>query len=412
MPTAARLHPQLAAPLSATPPEVSPARNVSTGDAGERAESDALRAKPHAEELMAEPQLAASPADGFMEPEDYERYDINDCMADPAIYGSEARAMNGLYSCSGSPVTVVQYSCFFGYFCRVVGTASFTMTTIGYADNRSRNITFAGLMRDFVYAGQYASLLAAPITVSMSCAPTPGFGTACTSTYPPEDTRTISQWQASQQQAAFFEWSTPSTDGVDLDMFSRYDFSTKVALRGGAGGSLTYGAGTFRCDDAPMFRAQAIPSGCVFMTIERFERLSLTDPAVWQAADHVHAAIFNPELTLPPADIKVIPGGESTLIPLTRLTDRNDINRNRRHARRACMKYDTNYKQNRNDKTNPLDCDEFPFASTHEGAASGGDFSVRGIPSRDNQTAGQWLGDWYNTFRVLDGQEFFVGVRP
>jgi hypothetical protein len=48
-----------------------------------------------------------------------------------------------------------------------------------------------------------------------------------------------------------------------------------------AGGSLTFGAGAFRCDNAPVFTAQGIPSGCVFMTeAERFERLILTDPEV------------------------------------------------------------------------------------------------------------------------------------
>ena len=415
MPTPHRPHPLLAPPpANATAPKGSPSRKDSNANVpAENDEMDSLGAKLDAEEPVAEPTLTASSSTAFMEPEDYERYDINDCMSSEGVYGNVAKAMNGLYSCSGSPVTVVQYRCFFGVFCEPVGTASFTMTTIGYANNRSRTLAFAGLMRDFVYAGDYSALLGAPITVSMSCAPTPGYGTACESTYPTEDTRTISEWETTAMQSAYFEWSTPATDGVDADMFSRYDFSTKVALRGGAGGSLTYGAGVFRCDNAAVFAAQGIPPGCVFMTAaERFERLSLTDPEVTQAANHVNTAIWHPELTIPPADYKVIPGGDSTGIPLTRQTDRRAINANRRRSRGACMKYDSNYKQNRNSKTNPLDCDEFPFASTHEGAASGGDFSVRGISRPDNQAAGRRLGDWYNTFRVLDGQSFFVGVRP
>jgi hypothetical protein len=94
------------------------------------------------------------------------------------------------------------------------------------------------------------------------------------------------------------------------------------------------------------------------------------------------------------------------------MTDQKSIDKNRRRARGACLKYDSNYKQNRNSKTDPLDCDEYPFASTYEGAGSGGDFSVRGISRSDNRLAGTRLGDWYNTFRILDRQPFYVAVRP
>jgi len=46
-----------------------------------------------------------------------------------------------------------------------------------------------------------------------------------------------------------------------------------------------------------------------------------------------------------------------------------------------------------------------------KGQASGGDFSVRGISAADNAAAGIMLNRWYNTFRILDGDAFYVDVR-
>jgi hypothetical protein len=83
---------------------------------------------------------------------------------------------------------------------------------------------------------------------------------------------------------------------------------------------------------------------------------------------------------------------------------------NNRAAKRACTRYDDAYRFRNRDKLS-LDCDEYPFASTREGAASRGDFSVRGIDSGQNQRAGRALNAWYNTFRMLDGDQFYVVVR-
>jgi len=36
---------------------------------------------------------------------------------------------------------------------------------------------------------------------------------------------------------------------------------------------------------------------------------------------------------------------------------------------------------------------------------------VRGISAADNAAAGIMLNRWYNTFRILDGDAFYVDVR-
>ncbi|WP_254708364.1 NucA/NucB deoxyribonuclease domain-containing protein [Streptomyces lunaelactis] len=56
-------------------------------------------------------------------------------------------------------------------------------------------------------------------------------------------------------------------------------------------------------------------------------------------------------------------------------------------------------------------CDEFPFASTKEGAGKGdGNFSVRYVPQPDNSTAGAGLSAWYGQDRILDGDPYGIYV--
>jgi hypothetical protein len=59
-----------------------------------------------------------------------------------------------------------------------------------------------------------------------------------------------------------------------------------------------------------------------------------------------------------------------------------------------------------------LDCDEYPFACTREGANSGNwDYSVRLIDSRQNQLAGSFLGAFLTADRILaDRDPFYVTI--
>jgi hypothetical protein len=57
------------------------------------------------------------------------------------------------------------------------------------------------------------------------------------------------------------------------------------------------------------------------------------------------------------------------------------------------------------------DCDEYPFKSTYEGAASN-PFSARMIDSRQNQQGGNELGQFMGNNRVLDHDPFTVVVTP
>lgn len=72
----------------------------------------------------------------------------------------------------------------------------------------------------------------------------------------------------------------------------------------------------------------------------------------------------------------------------------------------------------------PYDCDEYPMASTYEGAGRhlfpddpyGGaqyerPYSARWVNSEVNQEAGRRLGRWYDVDRLLDQDAFYIPVR-
>ncbi|WP_078623251.1 NucA/NucB deoxyribonuclease domain-containing protein [Streptomyces prunicolor] len=69
-----------------------------------------------------------------------------------------------------------------------------------------------------------------------------------------------------------------------------------------------------------------------------------------------------------------------------------------------------------------LDCEEFPFATTYEGAAqhvydataSADNFSAKMIDSAENQAGGSQLGVYYGYNRIIDGSDdtFYVEITP
>ncbi|SDK04558.1 NucA/NucB deoxyribonuclease domain-containing protein [Nonomuraea jiangxiensis] len=66
------------------------------------------------------------------------------------------------------------------------------------------------------------------------------------------------------------------------------------------------------------------------------------------------------------------------------------------------------------------DCDEFPFSSVKDGPGWGDqNFSVRGVPLKNNRSDGWYLGVFYARYRVLlpdapkrpNGDRFWVSVK-
>ncbi|WP_406346730.1 NucA/NucB deoxyribonuclease domain-containing protein [Streptomyces sp. NBC_00648] len=136
-----------------------------------------------------------------------------------------------------------------------------------------------------------------------------------------------------------------------------------------------------------------------------------SDQAVTEVAGHIFVALHAPTLTYPRKFDKDIPGNiwNGEWKPLHRNYPKFDAasedvtKRNKAANDRACagLTHDPGEQ-----------CDEFPFASTKEGAGKGdGSFSVRYVRQTDNSTAGARLSIWYGKDRILDGDAYGMLVR-
>lgn len=143
-----------------------------------------------------------------------------------------------------------------------------------------------------------------------------------------------------------------------------------------------------RCDTESVF-GNNWPGGCVNpRAVPTFE-ISLKGNAPEVAAHILFAQ----------ANLKQAWGLKNDGPPLTRSTDSSLNERNRQIA---CPK---------SRKRPPgKSCDEYPFASTHEGAASNSDFDWDWVDATQNSLAGTDLGEFYKKNRMLDGDEFWVSV--
>ncbi|MBH1938966.1 hypothetical protein I5Q34_32695 [Streptomyces sp. AV19] len=125
-------------------------------------------------------------------------------------------------------------------------------------------------------------------------------------------------------------------------------------------------------------------------------------------AEHLKKAFANPGATKPVNAKKNVPG-QDVKRPLHRLAEGDRSRKNRRVSIAQCVRYwGKKYSQG-----NKLQCDEFPFASTYEGAAqpqydSGAvkdNFSVQPLVAKENQNAGSLLRSFLQKYRILFGND-------
>ncbi|WP_336324041.1 NucA/NucB deoxyribonuclease domain-containing protein [Streptomyces lavendofoliae] len=125
-------------------------------------------------------------------------------------------------------------------------------------------------------------------------------------------------------------------------------------------------------------------------------------------AEHLRTAFTKPGDTKPEMAAKKVPG-QAAKEPLHRLVDPKRKEDNRKAAVKQCKRYwGDNYSQGAT-----RECDEYPFATTYEGAAQpdyDGDakkfnFSVKPVAKQDNGAAGSLLLGFYAKNRLVDGLE-------
>lgn len=147
-----------------------------------------------------------------------------------------------------------------------------------------------------------------------------------------------------------------------------------------------------RCDHGLLKGGDAINQveGCVFREFAPSLNYSRTD--LRQLTDHIAYAQWTMGLAGRPGDA-----------PLHRIYDDADIAEN---GNVACENAPT-------PRPTGLQCDEYPFRSTKEGAYTGGGFfSCRLIDATQNSRGGGLLGSFYNANRIILNDPFWVTFTP
>ncbi|MGW3632313.1 NucA/NucB deoxyribonuclease domain-containing protein [Streptomyces sp. NPDC005122] len=123
-------------------------------------------------------------------------------------------------------------------------------------------------------------------------------------------------------------------------------------------------------------------------------------------AQHIREAFLVPQDTKPYMSAKKVPG-QAVSDPLHRTVSAARIDKNRTAAVKQCKRYwGANYTNG-----GTKECDEYPFASTYEGAAENYydpeaikfNFSAKPIAKDDNQAGGLILKSFYGKERIIDG---------
>jgi hypothetical protein len=295
-------------------------------------------------------------------------------------------------------------------------------------------------------APRFASLTVQPqvacqITYFGSVNPECGKGEASelTLSIPPAGPPQDRTWSTSSVYSMSFKWTKPSGDYVDAESFranfNRFNYKMAGAKYeiAGTGPNFEKSWVTSNLGDSPKIRcdrymAQSNSSGCIFEDAAAvFNVGAIVDAA--EAINHIAQAQLrtsHPDQPLAsPGVFKMLEGSIAVADPtstgsnaLQRLQDNTKIDLNRRAA---CNKDSPNsiiskrlptnasFSCRRPDGTvitsNPCSCDEYPFASTWQGAATSGEARVSAkfiLASENNATGGGAYKGKLLQMRIID----------
>lgn len=331
-------------------------------------------------------------------PEGYDYAELADCTDSLAVF-------NHYSACQAERIVLSEWRTRNGVPVEQIGSASFASFALGYGsyDTPSsatpRRMQFQISLKQLIASG---TLSKAKIGARVSCegVPSPQQCAVADGSV----TRSPSAWGVAP---SFYVTVTSSESGsTGQDLVGYGDIKLEWTA---TGRSVTIVVPTSadlltRCDSSASLQGT---KACIFTQVIPWIYYSRDDPQVAEGAQHVYDAYANPGATYPIVVDKLIPGQ----VPggaggwLHRSTSEEVRNANRAEAIAVCSTFWPGY------ASEGKDCDEFPFASTWEGASrASGNFSARPVLSSHNQTAGSWLGRFYRYDRVLDWDPFGVGV--
>ncbi|MGW5261617.1 DNRLRE domain-containing protein [Microbispora sp. NPDC004025] len=184
------------------------------------------------------------------------------------------------------------------------------------------------------------------------------------------------------------------------------------------------GAPTVRCDSLSMgAKTATYRGGCVFYGSSRVYEMSRLDLDNGAVARHIELAYTRPQDTVPfkTDGPKHFPGKWPSGEALSRITSKDPRYKANQDAKdEVCEEFFDDRPRKltgEKDKTKWEQCDEFPFASTKQGAAFVHDrygaknFSVKNILGSQNTSAGRHLNIFYARYRVLANDKFWVNIK-
>jgi hypothetical protein len=292
--------------------------------------------------------------------------------------------------------------------------STFHVNILGFGSERDRKVQFVTFV-NHISSTSPALLAGTVLRLDLKCTPLVQADDCIPDTTNSQTsvTKSLLAWQRVPSFATVLNSvAPPAGDPANPDRLGYLDFwSTATAwvpeLPGSKPGSKDSPTQKVRFDTQNYLNLNG-NNGAIFSRVKAVIHFPVNRPewaAMAQSAAHYKFAMEHPDQTIPQVVGKQIPGAVDGL-PLTRWYY-NNTGANRAAAVQACInEWGPDYSQG-----GTLQCDEYPFNSTQEGAARpGGNFSVQLISGPDNEAAGTWLGAWYSYDRILDGDAFHVDV--
>ncbi|MEU2778412.1 NucA/NucB deoxyribonuclease domain-containing protein [Streptomyces sp. NPDC007162] len=287
----------------------------------------------------------------------------------------------------------------------VKGTTTMRCTQAGNGTTGQRTILLTSGRDKFVDSGDAKVTAAIQETWTTSgYSGTDGSNVACN--VDGNSPKTRPEWAAGSK--AVFVITSAAAGGYSRDSVSRCGIAGWSRSDLPPWGSM--GQQGVRMDSASYLGSNG--AGIFDRVVPIMQEYSVTSTRNGAVAQHVLDAQSNPNSTYPPkpdGSAKVIPGAVSSGAPLTRLMSTWDAaataryNANRSKVTSTCASLSHNADE---------ECDEYPFASTWQGAGKGdGNFSVRYVDGTQNGNAGTDLNNWYIADRILHNDKFYVYVK-
>ncbi|MFI6900517.1 hypothetical protein ACIBKY_04605 [Nonomuraea sp. NPDC050394] len=264
--------------------------------------------------------------------------------------------------------------------------------------------------------------------VAMICQGWPDRARSCRRAAPLQVARTVSQWISGEPEI-LFAFDSPNSRQSTTDRERRATGAFQAIFIPGIPGPWTEPARTWpntvRFDSAWYLKNNRIPDsrryGTIFDRVMPFLRFRTSDPNVAEEARHIwNAQNKAEERTFPKWDGKTVPGKwpgadwkpgttGDYLNRIYRPTEDPTLGRkNHAQAVRTCVaQWGENYTTGPNGERRH--CDEYPFASTYQGAAKGDNrYSACPIDADHNEAGGRALGNWYSYDRIIHNDYFTI----